>query len=133
MKVLYVTSEAAPFAASGGLGDVMGALPAAVKKELGEGNEVSVILPLFFLVQFLVPESVFGVLLYVVPAVVGFLFISDFSLPKPGLRGIVIMMVIVAVAIATIFGFMTFKRLRNAKPEGDVAQVIEEIYEANHA
>ena len=47
MKVLYVTSEAAPFAASGGLGDVMGALPAAVKKELGEGNEVSVILPLY--------------------------------------------------------------------------------------
>ena len=96
-------------------------------------TSISVILPLFFLVQFLVPESVFGVLLYVVPAVVGFLFISDFSLPKPGLRGIVIMMVIVAVAIATIFGFMTFKRLRNAKPEGDVAQVIEEIYEANHA
>ena len=47
MKVLYVTSEAAPFAASGGLGDVMGALPAAVRRELGEGGEVSVILPLY--------------------------------------------------------------------------------------
>ena len=30
MKILYVTSEANPFAASGGLGDVMGALPSAV-------------------------------------------------------------------------------------------------------
>lgn len=44
MKILYVTSEANPFAASGGLGDVMGALPAAVSRE---GNDVSVILPLY--------------------------------------------------------------------------------------
>ena len=46
MKILYVTSEAAPFAASGGLGDVMGALPAAVKAA-DPGNDVSVILPLY--------------------------------------------------------------------------------------
>ena len=45
MKILYVTSEANPFAASGGLGDVMGALPAAVAAV--EGNECSVILPLY--------------------------------------------------------------------------------------
>lgn len=45
MKILYVTSEANPFAASGGLGDVMGALPAAVAEV--EGNECAVILPLY--------------------------------------------------------------------------------------
>jgi starch synthase len=44
MKILYVTSEANPFAASGGLGDVMGALPSAVA---AEGHECSVILPLY--------------------------------------------------------------------------------------
>ena len=44
MKILYVTSEANPFAASGGLGDVMGALPAAVA---AGGHECSVILPLY--------------------------------------------------------------------------------------
>jgi len=44
MKILYVTSEANPFAASGGLGDVMGALPASVAKE---GHDCSVILPLY--------------------------------------------------------------------------------------
>ena len=46
MKILYVASEANPFAASGGLGDVMGALPVAV----AEGNpEVTaeVIMPLY--------------------------------------------------------------------------------------
>ena len=45
MKILYVTSEANPFAASGGLGDVMGALPAAVAAV--PGNECEVIMPLY--------------------------------------------------------------------------------------
>ncbi len=45
MKILYVTSEANPFAASGGLGDVLGALPIAVKES--ERAEVDVILPLY--------------------------------------------------------------------------------------
>ena len=44
MKVLYVTSEANPFAASGGLGDVMGALPGAISDE---GVKAEVILPLY--------------------------------------------------------------------------------------
>lgn len=47
MKITYIASEANPFAASGGLGDVMGSLPAAVLKEGGEGTEVSVIMPLY--------------------------------------------------------------------------------------
>jgi starch synthase len=46
MKVLYITSEALPFASSGGLGDVMGALPQAVK-EAGADIETSVIMPLY--------------------------------------------------------------------------------------
>ena len=45
-KILYVTSEAAPYAASGGLGDVMGALPIAIKK-CSPDTEVGVILPLY--------------------------------------------------------------------------------------
>ena len=44
MEILYVTGEAAPYAASGGLGDVMGSLPAEVAKL---GHKVSVILPLY--------------------------------------------------------------------------------------
>ncbi len=44
MKILYVASEAAPFSASGGLGDVMGALPSAVASL---GNKCSVITPLY--------------------------------------------------------------------------------------
>jgi len=47
MKILYVTSEAAPFAASGGLGDVMGALPQSVCALSGGEDEISVVLPLY--------------------------------------------------------------------------------------
>ena len=44
MKVLYVASEALPFAASGGLADVAGSLPAAIKKNK---TDCRVIMPLY--------------------------------------------------------------------------------------
>lgn len=42
MKILFAASESLPFVKSGGLGDVIGSLPAALKKQ---GVEVQVILP----------------------------------------------------------------------------------------
>src|SRR5436309_811537 len=42
MKILMVTSEAAPFAKTGGLADVLGSLPAALHKL---GDEVAVVMP----------------------------------------------------------------------------------------
>lgn len=44
MKILYVTSEAQPFAASGGLADVAGSLPKALASE---GHECAVVLPYY--------------------------------------------------------------------------------------
>lgn len=44
MKILYVSSEAAPFVKTGGLGDVAGSLPKALA---AKGHEVAVILPLY--------------------------------------------------------------------------------------
>ena len=41
-KILMCSSEAAPFAKTGGLGDVLGALPQALAKL---GNDVRVVLP----------------------------------------------------------------------------------------
>lgn len=46
MKILYVTSEASPYAASGGLGDVMGALPTAISEQ-DDNIKTEVILPLY--------------------------------------------------------------------------------------
>lgn len=47
MRILYVASEVNPFAASGGLGDVMGALPRAVRAALGKESSIGVIMPLY--------------------------------------------------------------------------------------
>ncbi len=44
LKVLFVTSEAAPFAKTGGLGDVSGALPRALR---ARGHDVRVVMPLY--------------------------------------------------------------------------------------
>ena len=43
MKIAILASEGAPYAKSGGLGDVMEALPSALART--EGNQVVLILP----------------------------------------------------------------------------------------
>ena len=45
MRIAVLASEGAPYVKSGGLGDVMEALPAALKRI--EGNEVLLILPYY--------------------------------------------------------------------------------------
>jgi len=44
MKILYVASEALPFASTGGLADVIGSLPAALKKQ---GVDARVVIPFY--------------------------------------------------------------------------------------
>ena len=44
MRVLHVASEVAPFAQSGGLGDVLAGLPPALA---GHGVEAAVLIPLY--------------------------------------------------------------------------------------
>ena len=47
MKLMYIGSEALPFVSTGGLGDVLGSLPAAVRSELGDDSEVCVVVPMY--------------------------------------------------------------------------------------
>ncbi len=46
-KILFVGSEATPFAATGGLGDVLGSLPAALKRERGDDIDIRVVIPMY--------------------------------------------------------------------------------------
>ncbi len=47
MKILYAASEALPYASTGGLADVAGSLPKAVKAELGKDSDVRLVMPLY--------------------------------------------------------------------------------------
>lgn len=46
-KILFVGAEVMPFAATGGLGDVLGSLPTALKKEYKDDIDVRVVMPLY--------------------------------------------------------------------------------------
>ena len=72
-------------------------------------TSIAFILPLTFWLQFILPEMVFPVLLHVVLALVGFLFVLDFPLRKPGLKAILIMIGIVVVTVAIILAYTKFK------------------------
>ena len=50
-KILFAGAEVMPFGATGGLGDVLGSLPAAIKRELGEDADVRVVMPLYSAVK----------------------------------------------------------------------------------
>ena len=45
-KILFVGAEVMPFAATGGLGDVLGSLPSALAAN-GKGNDIRVVMPLY--------------------------------------------------------------------------------------
>ena len=59
LKVLFVTSECAPFAKTGGLGEVIGALPNALRRR---GVDVRVIMPLYAGMPWQVFEPLEGIL-----------------------------------------------------------------------
>ena len=45
--IMFAGAEVMPFGATGGLGDVLGSLPAAIKAKCGDDADVSVVMPLY--------------------------------------------------------------------------------------
>ena len=68
-------------------------------------TSIAFILPMAFWLQFLMSDMAFLILLHVLLAVVGFLFILDFKLPKPGLKQILIMIAAMGITVAIIFAY----------------------------
>lgn len=50
-KILMVGAEAMPFAATGGLGDVLGSLPLAIKNEMKDEYDIRLVMPLYSTVE----------------------------------------------------------------------------------
>lgn len=93
-------------------------------------TSIAFILPVAFWLQFIIPDLAFLVLLHLILAAVGFLFILDFPLPKPSLKAIVIMIAIVAVSIGVIFAFTKFTP---PDPADESNQIIDQIFEGSYA
>ena len=87
-------------------------------------TSIAFILPLTFWLQFLLPELGFQVLLHAVLGVVGFLFILDFPLRKPGLKTILALIGIVAVTVGIIFAYTQF---RLPHPTDESNPIIDEL------
>lgn len=94
-------------------------------------TSISFILPMAFWLQFLMSDMAFLVLLHVLLALVGFLFILDFPLRKPGLKQILIMIAALGVTVAIIF---VYTRYRMPDQRDESNQIVEEFMEeANEA
>ena len=93
-------------------------------------TSVSIILPLAFWLQFLIPDFAFLVLLHLVMAVTGFLFILDFPMKKPSWKVSVLLMVLVALTVGIIFAYTKFRvPAQNDETNQIVEELIGEIYE----
>ncbi len=89
-------------------------------------TSIAFILPLTFWLQFILPEFVFMILLHVVLLVVGFLFILDFPLKKPGLKTIVTLSLVLIFTVGII---ALFTRFRVPAPSEESNPIVDEIIE----
>ena len=89
-------------------------------------TSISFILPVVFWLQFILPDLVFLILLHLILAVVGFLFVLDFPLRKPSLKAILIMIAAVAITVCVIFAFTKFKL---PHPTDESNQIVDELIE----
>ena len=89
-------------------------------------TSIAFILPLTFWIQFLIPDKAFLVLLHVVMLLVGFLFILDFPLKKPYLKGILAVTFITLFTVGIIFMYTRFKL---PPPTEEGSPIFEEIME----
>ena len=89
-------------------------------------TSISCILPMAFWLQFLMSDMAFLVLLHILLALVGFLFILDFPLKKPGLKQILAMIAVMGVTVAIIFAYTRY-RLPDQKDESN--RIVEELME----
>ena len=93
-------------------------------------TSIAFLLPLAFWLQFLLTEMQFLVLLHVLMAGVGFLFILDFTIKKPDLKTILILIFIVLATVSIIFMYTKYN-LPHHKDRSNpvVEEIIEDIYE----
>ena len=92
-------------------------------------TSIAFILPLAFWLQFIIPELAFMILLHAVLLVVGFLFILDFPLRKPGLKTIISLSLVLVFTVGIIFAYTRFRVPAPSDEGNPIVEEIEEIIE----
>ena len=73
-------------------------------------------------------------LLHGILLLVGFLFILDFPLKKPGLKTILTLMTIVIVTVGIIFAFTKYRLPKQSDKNSPIVEdLIEDIYETENS
>lgn len=94
-------------------------------------TSIAFILPLTFWIQFLIPDFAFIVLLHVILLLVGFLFVLDFPLRKPSLKGILTIVFITMFTVFMISMYTRFKLPPQAEESSPIIdEIMEELYES---
>ena len=89
-------------------------------------TSIAFILPLAFWLQFILPDLVFMILLHVILLLVGFLFILDFPLRKPGLKTIITLSLILTFTVGIIFAYT---HIRVPAPSEESNPIVDELIE----
>ena len=92
-------------------------------------TSIAFILPMAFLLQFVMSEFVFLILLHLILLVVGFLFILDFPLRKPGLKTILTMVGIVSVTVCIILAYTKYKLPPYTDKSNQIVEEVEDLIE----
>ena len=92
-------------------------------------TSIAFILPLAFWLQFIIPELAFMILLHAILLVVGFLFILDFPLRKPGLKTIISLSLVLVFTVGIIFAYTRFRVPAPSDEGNPIVEEIEEIIE----
>jgi len=91
-------------------------------------TSISAILPVFFLLEMLMNEKVFSLLLMFLLLIVGTLFIVDFKLHKPSKKVLFLLILFTAAAVAVILIFTQY-RVPEPEPEPEISEEIAELFE----
>lgn len=93
-------------------------------------TSASLIFPLVLLIQYVTPFDV-TMLYFGMTILTGFLFLSKIQVRKPGLKGILILILIGVLEAATLFGFWLFYNRKAFRKRFDKPQKEEEVLDAS--
>lgn len=90
-------------------------------------TSIAVILPLIFMLQFVISDVLFMGLLHLMLLVVGILFIVDFPFKKPNNRILAVLVVVVGAALLMMIAYTRFRPPSMHKDSNPIIEEIEEM------